>query len=221
MSQILSGFLGWTLVDPILKFITPTKARICVIPYPITHDDKYWVGVNVLNDGIKEITSLEVEYKFTGTELKRGRPDKVILKKDDRAYFEIEADLNPNCEYATWKEERYRDKSGQCYAKAIVTSKENVCGFKWLELNAYSGNKLVEQFRYNYPYFETGVEIDLPDISLFYECIDYDNAPDKSELVRVQDVYWNSTDISILCLRGDRDKLWCQKRGYAKESCSH
>ena len=87
LSQLLTAIAGWTIVDPILNLIMPAKVYIEPLTFPQLHDGKQWIRVNLLNTGLSDVDSINVDYKLcSDDEYKRGVLHSSTLKRDERDY---------------------------------------------------------------------------------------------------------------------------------------
>lgn len=215
LSQALTAFSGWTIVDPILQKTMPPEIKIDPYPHPQIHDGKQWIRVNIINEGLSDIEPINVEYRLCDMDrFEKGKLHSSILKKGHNDYFEVEADLNSNCSTITEPAviKIYEDSKNERYFK-FNESVSNICAYCEMEIRVFEGNNKIGELNYSYPFFEDELTLN---ISGYGEKIRaYEEAENTSELIHIGDMKMFVLDPSTACLRGDYEREICNKYGYS------
>jgi len=215
VSQILTAYFDFTIVDPFLSKFGERKISIEPINYPLSKENKQFIRVNVLNEGLRTIESVSAEYKFEciSENIKKAELHKKTLKKEESDFFEFEAELNTNCSLITQPQimEFYSDRIGLCYIKAEEISSP-ICSYCKLNVNVYDGFERIENITYWYPFVENDITLDSR-LTEDNNCLPYEEAPNKTELTFLPDytIKISIGEFSIGCIRGDIDKEWCEE----------
>lgn len=213
LSQIFTAISGWTIVDPVLQKITPPKIKIDPYPFPQLHDGKQWARVNIINDGLSDIESINVEYRLCYMDrFERGKLHSSILRKGEMDYFEVESNLDTNCSIITDPVilKLYKNSEGEYYIQS-KKSISSVCGYCTMEIKVFEGNDKISELSYPYPFFEK---------KLYGENIigggykSFEDAENTSDLIYEGEMEIYIVDPSTACLRGDIDREWCEENGY-------
>jgi len=213
ISQILTSWTGFTIVDPFLSKFGERKMSIEPINYPLNKEGKQFIRVNVLNEGLRTIKNVNVEYKFEclSENTKKAELSKKTLKKEESDFFEFEAELNTNCSLITQPQliEFYSDRNGVCYVKAEEISSP-ICSYCKLKVNVYDGFEIIGNLTYWYPFVENNITLSSK-LTGDNNCLPYEEAPNKMELTFLPDrtIKISIGDFSVGCIRGDIEKEWC------------
>ena len=213
ISQILTSWTGFTIVDPFLSKFGERKMSIEPINYPLNKEGKQFIRVNVLNEGLRTIKNVNVEYKFEclSENTNKAELSKKTLKKEESDFFEFEAELNTNCSLITQPQliEFYSDRNGVCYVKAEEISSP-ICSYCKLKVNVYDGFEIIGNLTYWYPFVENNITLSSK-LTGDNDCSPYEEAPNKMELTFLPDrtIKISIGDFSVGCIRGDIEKEWC------------
>jgi hypothetical protein len=216
LSQLITAYFRWTIVDPILSKFGPHKISIEPYPYPQVHDGKTWILTEIRNDGLRTINNLNAEYylKCEMDSYKKASLHKTTLEKGESDSFEFQANLDTNCSVGTvpYRLKFFKDKkTGQCYTNTSGELTSKVC--MWCEFNVvvYDGFKEIDRLHYSYPFLPGGLTMGM---TVDKGCQDITKAPNPENLVYEpeKDIKITIFDFCPGCIRGDiRDKEWCQK----------
>ena len=214
LSQILTAFSGWTIVDPILQKTMPPEIKIDPYPYPQIHDGKQWIRVNIFNEGLSDIEPINIEYRLCGMDrFEKGKLHSNILKKERTDYFEVETNLNLNCSTRTEPVviKFYKDSNDEYYFK-FNESVSNICTYCEMEIRVFEGNNKIGELNYSYPFFEDELTLNISKYGGNIRA--YEDAENTSELIHICDRKMFVFDPSTACLRGDYEREICEKYGY-------
>jgi len=215
LSQILTALTGFTIVDPILDKFGHKKIKIEPINYPLVREDKHFIRINILNEGLGKIKDLNADYKLhcDSDDFKKAELHKRTLSKGQEDFFEFKAELDTNCSLGTdpTNIDFYADKDGQCYIK-IEKKTSNICSYCILDVNVYDGYDKIENLTYWYPFNEGNLTID-GTVPIENSCLSYEKAKNISSLKLLPEYNIKITmfDFSIGCIRGDIEKEWCKE----------
>jgi len=151
ISQLFTALTGFTIIDPILSKIGPRSISIEPINFPITYGERQVIRVNIINDGLRTINSLNAKYQLECEfdDFKKAELHSKTLKKGEQDFFEFESNLNTNCSLGTKPSniDFFVDNENQCYIR-IEDKTSSLCSYCPLEIKVYEGYNEIGNWKF-------------------------------------------------------------------------